>query len=47
MKFNVVTLLSFPYVSRLDLIPGSTDAYKMEGLFPEVFFGLQVCAAQN
>ena len=42
MKFKVMTLPSIPYVSKMDLIPGSTDTYEIEGLFPEVFFGLQV-----
>ena len=42
MKFKVMTLPSIPYVSKMDPIPGSTETYEMEGLFPEVFFGLQV-----
>ena len=46
VEFKTVTLLSIPYITRMDpKVPGKdsySDDYEMDGLFAEVWFGLQV-----
>ena len=42
MTFRVLTNLNAPYITKLDLIPGTNGLYEMEGMFAEVFFELQV-----
>ena len=42
MTFKALSILTAPYITRLELVPGSNEFYEMEGLFAEIFFGLQV-----
>ena len=45
VKFNIVTLLSIPYITKLEpvdpLKSNYFDEFKMEGSFAEVWFHLQ------
>ena len=42
MTFRVLTQFNPPYITKLDLIPGTNGLFEMEGMFAEVFFELQV-----
>ena len=43
MTFRVITEFSgHPYITKLDLMPGTNGLFEMEGMFAEVFFELQV-----
>ena len=43
MTFRVLTEFSgHPYITKLDLIPGTNGLFEMDGMFAEVFFELQV-----
>ena len=47
MTFRVLTQFNPPYITKLDLIPGTNGLFEMEGMFAEVFFELQVTLKKN
>ena len=41
--FRCFALPNRPSITSMNLVPGTTDEYTMEGMLAEVFFTLQVC----